>query len=87
MAANPEYLHEKMIKFTLNGEAIDAFGDETILETARRHGIEIPTLCYLEGYRPDGNCRACMVEIKAGNPRKTWKCPATMNVPCIRRRW
>ncbi|OGT71660.1 MAG: formate dehydrogenase subunit alpha [Gammaproteobacteria bacterium RIFCSPLOWO2_02_FULL_47_50] len=64
MAANPEYLHEKMIKFTLNGEAIDAFGDETILETARRHGIEIPTLCYLEGYRPDGNCRACMVEIK-----------------------
>ena len=26
-------------------------------------GVEIPRLCYKAGYRPDGNCRACMVEI------------------------
>ena len=31
---------------------------------ATRHGVEIPHLCYKPGMRPDGNCRACMVEIK-----------------------
>src|SRR4029077_9828578 len=31
---------------------------------AERLGIEIPHLCYTDGMRPDGNCRACMVEIK-----------------------
>ena len=29
-----------------------------------RHGVDIPHLCYKPGMRPDGNCRACMVEIK-----------------------
>ena len=33
-------------------------------QTAEQHGIEIPRLCYMEGMRPDGNCRTCMVEIK-----------------------
>ena len=37
---------------------------ETILQAAARHGVEIPHLCYQEGLRPDGNCRACVVEIK-----------------------
>jgi formate dehydrogenase major subunit len=37
---------------------------ETIIEAAKRHGVEIPHLCYKEGMRPDGNCRACMVEVK-----------------------
>jgi formate dehydrogenase major subunit len=63
MAANPEYMNEKSIQFTLNGETVEAIGDETILQAAKRHGVEIPQLCYKEGYRPDGNCRACMVEI------------------------
>ena len=33
---------------------------------SRRHGIELPHLCYSPepGYRPDGNCRACMVEVE-----------------------
>ncbi|MBI4006387.1 MAG: (2Fe-2S)-binding protein, partial [Gammaproteobacteria bacterium] len=64
MAANPKFLNEKITKFTLNGKTIDAIGDETILQAAKRYHIEIPYLCYKEGYRPDGNCRACMVEIK-----------------------
>ncbi|MBI2798879.1 MAG: formate dehydrogenase subunit alpha [Gammaproteobacteria bacterium] len=37
---------------------------ETILQAAKRVGIEIPHLCYQDGYRPDGNCRACVVDIK-----------------------
>ena len=64
MAANPEHMGEKVIKYTLNGEEIRAFGDETILESAKRNGTDIPHLCYKEGYRSDGNCRACVVEIK-----------------------
>ena len=53
-----------MIRFSLNGRDIEAAAQETILEAAQRHGVEIPRLCYMEGYRSDGNCRACMVEIE-----------------------
>lgn len=63
MAANPKLMNEKAISFKLNGKDIEAYGDETILQAAKRNDVEIPHLCYKEGYRPDGNCRACMVEI------------------------
>ena len=52
------------VEFKLNGKTVVGRADETIIETAKRHGIEIPHLCYKEGLRPDGNCRACVVEIK-----------------------
>jgi len=52
------------ITFTLNGAPVTAHDDETILQAADRHGVEIPRLCYKDGYRPDGNCRVCMVEIE-----------------------
>ncbi|MDZ4098597.1 MAG: 2Fe-2S iron-sulfur cluster-binding protein, partial [Methylophilaceae bacterium] len=54
----------KTITFNLNGESVDAFEGETIIQAAQRHGVEIPHLCYMDGMRPDGNCRSCMVEIK-----------------------
>ena len=52
------------IEFKLDGNTIHAFEGETILKAAKRHGIDIPHLCYKEGYRADGNCRACVVEVK-----------------------
>src|SRR6185369_16135063 len=52
------------IEFKLNGESLRAYEGEAIIDAAKRHGVDIPHLCYKEGYRPDGNCRACMVEIK-----------------------
>ena len=52
------------IRFRMNGAQIAARPDETIIEAAQRHGVEIPHLCYTPGMRPDGNCRACMVEIR-----------------------
>src|SRR3982751_3257682 len=52
------------VTFNLNGTPVDGRPDETILQTAKRHGIEVPHLCFKEGMRADGNCRACMVEIK-----------------------
>ncbi len=65
MAANPEYMAEpKSIEFKLNGKSISAYENETILQAARRTGVEIPHLCYKDAMRADGNCRACMVEIE-----------------------
>src|SRR5215471_1316693 len=54
----------KAVTFTLNGIAISGRADESLIDAATRHGIEIPHLCYREGMRADGNCRACVVEIK-----------------------
>ena len=54
------------VAFTLDGVEVDAREGETIWQVAQRHGTEIPHLCYSPkpGYRPDGNCRACMVEVE-----------------------
>lgn len=52
------------VSFTLNQTPIRAFEGETILKAAQRHGIDIPHLCYQDGLRADGNCRACVVEVK-----------------------
>ena len=54
------------IKFFLDGVEVEARPGETLWQVAQRRGIDIPHLCYSPepGYRPDGNCRACMVEIE-----------------------
>ncbi|MBW1687936.1 MAG: (2Fe-2S)-binding protein [Deltaproteobacteria bacterium] len=54
------------IRFTLDGEQIEARAGETRWQVARRHGVEIPHLCYTPepGYRADANCRLCVVEIE-----------------------
>ncbi|MBI2751353.1 MAG: formate dehydrogenase subunit alpha [Burkholderiales bacterium] len=51
------------LEFTLNGQTIQAEAGETILKAAERQGVEIPRLCFTDGLRADGNCRACVVEI------------------------
>ena len=53
------------ITFTLDDREVSAAPDETIWQVAKREGTAIPHLCYADepGYRADGNCRACMVEI------------------------
>src|SRR5437763_15455085 len=54
------------ITFELDGKLVEAKAGETIWQVAKRQGREIPHLCYSPApdYRPDGNCRACMVEIE-----------------------
>jgi formate dehydrogenase major subunit len=54
----------KLVTFTLNGQTVVAPANQTLLEAAEEQGVEVPRLCYMEGMRPDGNCRTCMVEIK-----------------------
>ncbi|NYS24145.1 formate dehydrogenase subunit alpha [Rhodobacteraceae bacterium 2376] len=54
------------ITFTLDGKQVTAEPGQTIWEVANGRGLVIPHLCHkpAPGYRPDGNCRACMVEIE-----------------------
>ena len=54
------------VTFTLDGEEVQAEAGMTIWEVANGRGLVIPHLCHkpAPGYRPDGNCRACMVEIE-----------------------
>lgn len=48
----------------INGNELTIQPDDTILETARRNGIDIPTLCHLKGATPTGACRICVVEVE-----------------------
>jgi len=52
--------------FELDGQPVEAQPGESLWDVARRTGTEIQHLCHRPepGYRPDGNCRACMVEIE-----------------------
>jgi formate dehydrogenase major subunit len=54
------------ITFTLDGRTVRAAPGESLWDVARREGTAIPHLCHSAkpGYRADGNCRACMVEIE-----------------------
>jgi formate dehydrogenase major subunit len=66
------------IRFTLDGQEVEARAEETLWQVAERLGTDIPHLCHLprDGYRPDGNCRACLVEV-AGE--------RTLAASCIRK--
>ncbi|PWC35355.1 2Fe-2S iron-sulfur cluster-binding protein, partial [Azospirillum sp. TSO22-1] len=66
------------IRFQLDGAEVEARPGETIWEVAKRLGLDIPHLCHADapGYRADGNCRACMVEIEGER---------TLAASCIRR--
>ena len=54
------------VTFTLDGEEVTVPEGWTIWEAAHGRGLVIPHLCHKPstGYRPDGNCRACMVEVE-----------------------
>jgi NADH dehydrogenase/NADH:ubiquinone oxidoreductase subunit G len=52
------------VKVTLNGAVVSGREGMTILELAREKGIDIPTLCYVDGLTPTGACRLCLVEVE-----------------------
>ncbi|MFM7001350.1 MAG: formate dehydrogenase subunit alpha [Limnohabitans sp.] len=51
------------VQFTLNGQSVEAPAGKSIFNIAKDLGIDIPHLCHKEGLMPDGNCRACVVEV------------------------
>src|SRR6202790_5508742 len=57
---------QKPNTFLIDDREVDIRPGESIFNAARRLGIELPHLCYSPkpGYRADGNCRVCMVEIE-----------------------
>jgi NADP-reducing hydrogenase subunit HndD len=48
----------------IDGVIVEVQPGMTILQAAKEIGIEIPTLCYLEGVHELGVCRVCVVEVK-----------------------
>ena len=66
------------ISFFLNTKKVEANNNETIWDVSKREGIDIPHLCHSNknGYKPDGNCRACVVEIQGEK---------TLAASCIRK--
>jgi formate dehydrogenase alpha subunit len=52
------------LQVTINGRSFKPEKGMTVLDVARAHGIEIPTLCYHPDLKPVGSCRLCMVEIE-----------------------
>jgi len=67
-----------MIKFKLNGIDITADKEESIWQAAKKNNIDIPHLCHADeiGYDPNGNCRACVVQVKGER---------TLAASCIRK--
>jgi formate dehydrogenase major subunit len=51
------------VQFILNGQSVEAPAGKSIFNIAKELGIAIPHLCHKEGLAPDGNCRACVVEV------------------------
>lgn len=66
------------VRFILDGRDVEALPDENIWQTAERNGTLLPRLCYdpQPGYRSDGNCRACVVEVEGER---------VLTASCIRR--
>jgi predicted molibdopterin-dependent oxidoreductase YjgC len=50
------------MNITLNGREVSAQPGVTILDLARREGLEIPTLCHHPALAPEASCRLCVVE-------------------------
>jgi len=68
-----------IVQLTINDKEIEAPESSTILEVARIHGIDIPTLCYHEALEPYGVCRLCIVEV-SGSLRKGIRISCIQNV-------
>ena len=56
-----------VITMTINDEVVSGRQDQTLLDLIRERGIEIPTLCHLDGLTDRGGCRLCLVEVKDTN--------------------
>ena len=78
MALDDKNALDSRVTFSLDGQLTEARENETIWQVAKRLGVQIPHLCWKDapGYRADGNCRACMVEIEGER---------TLAASCIRK--
>jgi formate dehydrogenase major subunit len=52
------------ITLTINGREVKGEKGNTVLEVCQANGIDVPTLCHLDGLSDVGACRMCVVEIE-----------------------
>ena len=57
-------MEEKLVTLTIDGESIKVKEGTTILQAAKKAGIDIPTLCFLKDINEVGDCRMCIVEVE-----------------------
>ncbi len=55
---------DNSLNIILNGNIVKGYTGETILDLARRNGIEIPTLCNDDRLEPFTSCYVCVVEVE-----------------------
>jgi len=63
----------EVVSITIDGREVEAQAGESVLAVARRHGIDIPGLCYHPRLTPTGGCRLCLVKVD-GRPGTTTAC-------------
>src|SRR6476469_3552242 len=60
----PPERERRMIEITIDGQPVQVPEGSTILEAARKLGVDTPTLCFLESLTPVNVCRVCVVEME-----------------------
>lgn len=81
---------EQLINLTIDGVSVEVPAGTTVLEAAKKAGINIPTLCYLKDINQIGACRLCMVDTGARALQAACVLPVTpgmkvrTNTPAIR---
>jgi bidirectional [NiFe] hydrogenase diaphorase subunit len=66
-----------VVTLTINDEMVSARTEQTLLDVIKERGIDIPTLCHMEGISERGGCRLCMVEV-VGSGRLLPACVSTV---------
>jgi len=61
---------QKLVKLTIDGREVEIERGATVLQAARKLGLEIPTLCHVDWMEPYGSCRLCSVEVIRDNQRE-----------------
>lgn len=56
-----------MAKITIDQKQIEVEPGATILDAARKAGVDIPTLCFLDGHTPETSCMVCVVKVKGSS--------------------
>ena len=56
-----------VITMTINDELVSGREGQSLLELIRERGINLPTLCHIEGLEARGGCRLCLVEVQGNN--------------------
>ena len=57
----------RVVTLQIDGQAVSARDDQSILDVARENKVTIPKLCYVTGLSAYGGCRLCLVEVEGSN--------------------